>query len=172
MLEPRLVDRIAAHPFLNGFTRVQLEKLAGYGMEVHFEPGEAIFRQGDPANRFYLIEKGEVELAARDEKDHSVLVQRIGPGDVLGWSWIFPPYRWEFDARAATPTTAIFLYGSLLREICEEDSELGYALMRACAEVVIERLQSARRQLLQKPKASGAARAKSRKGVERRGAPA
>ena len=67
---------------------------------------------------------------------------------MLGWSWLFPPYYWHFDARAVKPTTAIFIYGTRVRELCENDHDLGYELMRRTAEVVIGRLQSARRRLV------------------------
>ena len=77
-----------------------------------------------------------------------VVVQVIGPGDVLGWSWLFPPYYWHFDARAVEPTTAIFFYGTRLREQCEQDHDFGFEMMNRITQVVINRLQSARKQLL------------------------
>lgn len=125
-----------------------LQLLAENALEVSFAPGETIFRTGDPANRFYLLESGEVQLESRNGA--RVPIQRIGAGDVLGWSWLFPPYQWQFDARALCETKAIFLYGSRLREACEEEPALGYALMRATAGVLIERLQSTRRELLKR----------------------
>jgi CRP-like cAMP-binding protein len=75
-------------------------------------------------------------------------IQTIGPGDVLGWSWLFPPYYWNFDARALEPTTAIFFYGTRLRDECEQDKALGYELMKRMTAVAIQRLQATRRQLL------------------------
>jgi CRP/FNR family cyclic AMP-dependent transcriptional regulator len=76
------------------------------------------------------------------------LIQIIGAGDVLGWSWLFPPFCWHFDARAVKPTEAIFIYGTRVRELCDEDHDLGYELMKRTAEVVIRRLQATRRHLL------------------------
>jgi CRP-like cAMP-binding protein len=76
----------------------------------------------------------------------------LGAGDVLGWSWLFPPYLWHFDARAATPTTAIFFYGTRLRELCDENHDLGYELMKRVSEIVIKRLQATRRELVEHDK--------------------
>jgi CRP-like cAMP-binding protein len=78
------------------------------------------------------------------------VVQIIGPGEVLGWSWLFPPYYWQFDTRALEPTTAIFFYGTRLREQCEQDHAFGYEMMKRMTQVVIHRLQAARKQLLSK----------------------
>ncbi len=75
-------------------------------------------------------------------------IQIIGPGDVLGWSWLFPPFFWHFDAWVVQPTTAIFFYGTRLREACEQDHELGYELMKRMTQVVMRRLQATRQQLL------------------------
>jgi CRP-like cAMP-binding protein len=75
-------------------------------------------------------------------------IQTVGPGDVLGWSWLFPPYFWHFNARVLQPTVAIFFYATPLREECESDHELGYELFKRMAEVMLTRLQATRRQLL------------------------
>lgn len=147
---PAILAEVADHPFLSGLSRQQLEVLADCAMKAHFDTGERIFREGDPANRFYLIEKGRVSLEASRLDEPPVSIQTIGPGDVLGWSWLFEPYRAQFDARAIEPTTAIFLYGTRLRDRCEADHDLGYEVMKRIAAVVIQRLQATRRQLLAK----------------------
>ena len=82
----------------------------------------------------------------RDEAP--VAVQVIGRGDVLGWSWLFPPHHWHFGARALEPTTAIFFYGTRLREQCEQDHDFGFEMMKRMTQVVIHRLQATRKQLL------------------------
>ena len=139
---------ISDHPFLKGLSPGHLQILIDSAMPVEFDANQTIFREGDPANRFYLIESGKValETAARDHE--TKLIQTIGAGDVLGWSWLFPPYYWHFDARALEPTQAIFFYGSRLREQCEEDHDLGYELMKRMAGIVIDRLQATRQRLL------------------------
>ena len=139
---------IAEHPFLRGLKPEHLRLLADSAMRMHYNAGELIFCEGDPANRFYLIEQGRVSLESHRRDEAPVAVQVIGPGDVLGWSWLFPPYYWHFDARALEPTTAIFFYGTRLREQCEEDHDFGYEMMKRMTQVVIRRLQATRKQLL------------------------
>ena len=140
--------RIAGHPLLRGMTAGQLQTLADAAMFAEFKAGEVIFREGDPANRFYLILAGTVALEAPAAGGAPVPIQTIGSGDVLGWSWLFPPYYWNFDARAQQPVKAIFFYGTRLREQCESDPALGYELMKRMAGVMLQRLQATRRQLL------------------------
>ena len=141
---------IAGHPFLRDLKPEHVRLLADSAMRVRFEKDELIFREGDPANRFYLIEQGRVSLESHRRDEAPVAVQVIGPGEVLGWSWLFPPYYWQFDARAVEPTTAIFFYGTRLREQCEQDHAFGYEMMKRMTQVVIHRLQAARKQLLSK----------------------
>ena len=141
---------IANHPFLHGLKPEYLRLLAQNAMRMHYGAGDLIFHEGDPANRFYLIEQGQVSLESPRRDEAGVLIQRIGPGEVLGWSWLFPPYYWHFDARATKPTTAIFFYGTHLREQCEQDHDFGYELMKRMAQVVIQRLQATRLRLLEK----------------------
>ena len=140
---------ITAHPFLKGLSNQHLQVLAASAMLKDFGPGETIFREGDPANRFYLIESGKVILETSEKDREPTSIQTIGAGDVLGWSWFFPPYYWHFHAQAAEPTKAIFFYGTRLREQCEEDHDLGYELMKRMAAIIIERLQATRKQLVE-----------------------
>jgi len=149
----RLPTAVPEHPFLRGLSWHHLEVLAGCAMKSHFEAGDLIFREGDPANRFYLLKKGKVVLESEGEGEPTV-IHTLGPGDVLGWSWLFPPYYWHFDARAEQPTDAIFFYGTRLRELCEEDHDLGYELMKRTANVVIKRLMAARQHLVAKHRTS------------------
>jgi len=139
---------IAEHPFLTGLTATHLKLLASHALQSHFESGAMIFKTGDPANRFYVIQNGRISLEA-PSADGGVLIQIIGDGDVLGWSWLYEPYTWHFNARALQPTSAIFFYGTRLRDVCESNHDLGYELMRRITHVVIQRLQAARRQLVE-----------------------
>ena len=134
---------VAAHPFLIGVNPQHIRLLADCAMRSKFTAGQIIFRKGETANRFYLIEDGKVALES-STGDAVVRIDEVGPGDLLGWSWIFPPYVWHFDARAIEPTTAIFLYGTILREYCESDPSLGYELFKRMSEVMMRRLQAAR----------------------------
>jgi CRP-like cAMP-binding protein len=141
--EKSLAETLARHPFLAGLRPDHIRILSQNAMRVAYEPGESIFRETDPANRFYLIESGEVLLEAGSPTASPAPIQTLGPGEVLGWSWLFPPYVWLFSARAIEPTTAI--YGTRLREHCDDNPELGYELMKRIAAVVIQRLQETRR---------------------------
>ena len=100
------------------------------------------------ANRFYLIESGKVAVESNDGPDNPVVIETIGAGDLLGWSWMFAPYVWRFTARAIEPTSAIFFYGTILREYCERDHSLGYELFKRMAPVMIKRMQNAREKLV------------------------
>lgn len=142
-----LESLVAEHPFLAGMSPEHVKILAASAMQTQFAAGEMIFREGEPANRFYLIQEGCVALESAPQDREEVLIQTIGAGDVLGWSWLFPPYYWHFDARTVEPTRAIFFYGTRLREQCEENPGLGFELMKRFAQVLIKRLQSTRKQL-------------------------
>jgi CRP/FNR family transcriptional regulator, cyclic AMP receptor protein len=132
-----LATRVALHPFLVGMDRRQLALLTSCAMTVQFKRGQVIFREGDLADRFYLIESGNVTLETTS-----------GPADpLLGWSWMFPPHTWTFTARAAEPTSAIFFYGSILREYCERDHTLGYELLKRMSSMMYQRMQAARNQM-------------------------
>jgi CRP-like cAMP-binding protein len=143
-----LYTLIAKQPFFKGLNSQQLQLLAGSALEMKFETGATIFEEGSPANRFYLILTGRVELSSEMEDRNVIPVQTLGPGDDLGWSWLFPPYSMHFTARALEPTTAIFFYGTRLREQCEQDHELGYQLMKRIAEVATQSLRATQRRLM------------------------
>ncbi|HEV2842821.1 MAG TPA: cyclic nucleotide-binding domain-containing protein [Chthoniobacterales bacterium] len=138
---------VKAHPFLIGMSEHHIRLLADCAMLTGFTAGTTIFAQGDTANRFYLIQQGTVVLES-DTTDGSIEIDRVRDGDLLGWSWLFPPYVWHFAARASEPTSAIFFYGTVLREYCEKDHSLGFELFKRMSEVMTRRLQSARARLL------------------------
>ncbi len=112
-------------------------------MRATFEPGTVVVETGEPANCFYLIVKGQVALETRGDLS-PLRVQTIGPGDVLGWSWLFPPYCWHFDAIAKEKTEAIFFYGSRLRQECDRNHDFGYELFKRMSQILVTRLQSTR----------------------------
>jgi len=122
--------------------------LAACAMPTAFEAGQLIFREGEVANRFYLLLEGRVQIEAEAPERPAVPVADLGAGDVLGWSWLFPPYTWNFTARAVTPVKAVFFYGTWLRERSETDLALGYELMKRTAVVLMRRLQATRQELV------------------------
>jgi CRP/FNR family cyclic AMP-dependent transcriptional regulator len=146
---PALRPAIAGHPFFRDLSGGQLNILADCAMQTKFRIGDVIFRQGDVANRFYLIEHGAIVLQADQPGHGTIPIQTLGAGDILGLSWLFPPHIWRFNACAVEPTQAIFIYGTWLRAYCEQDSGLGNELMRRIARVVVERLQATQLQLVE-----------------------
>ena len=137
---------IAEHPFSDGLEMPHLKLLVGCASNVRFEPGQFVFREGDEANQFYLIRHGKVTLEIHAPPRGSIIIQTLSEGDVLGWSWLFPPYRWKFSAKAIESTRAIALDGKCLRGKSEEDHDLGYELLKRFARVIQERLQATRLQ--------------------------
>lgn len=149
-MNPQTLEQaVAAHPFLIGISAHHIRLLVDSAMKTRFEAGQTIFEQGDTANRFYLIQTGKVVLESSGEQDEPVTIEVIGAGDLLGWSWLFPPYVWQFSARAAEATDAIFFYGTVLREYCDADPSLGLELFKRMGAIMITRLQSARSRLVQ-----------------------
>ena len=139
---------LAAHPFFKGMEEPYLELFVDCASNVRFEAGQVIFREGEEANQFYLIRHGRVAVEISTPERGSVIIQSLGEGDVLGWGWMIPPYRWRFDARAVDLTRAIALDGRCLRERSEVDHDLGFQLMKRAAQIMEERFQATRLQLL------------------------
>lgn len=139
---------LAEAPFFAGLSQQALELVGGCGSNVQFAEGERIFREGDPADAFYLLRHGSVALEAYAPTRGALMIQTIEQGDVLGWSWLFAPYRWHFDARALTPVRATSFDGACLRGKCAADAALGYELISRFAQTLIARLQATRLQLL------------------------
>jgi CRP/FNR family transcriptional regulator, cyclic AMP receptor protein len=135
-------------PFFEGLERDALELIAGCGSNARFRPEEPLFRDGEEANTFYVVRHGTVALETFVPSRGPVTIETLGAGEVVGWSWLFPPYRWHFDARALSLVRATVFDGTCLREKCEADPRLGYQLMSRFAQVVIERLQWTRLRLL------------------------
>lgn len=143
-LEPILAE----HPFFKNLDPKILKVLTGCATNVVFKPGDFIFREEGDAQEFYLIRKGQVALEIYAPGRGAVTIQTLHDGNVLGWSWLVPPYQWHFDARAVEETRAIALNGRCLRTKCEECHELGYELMKRFAFVVTQRIEALTLQLL------------------------
>ena len=123
------------------------EQLAGCSKLVGFEAGATLFREGDPADVFYVLRRGRVAVELYAPGRGTMTIETIEPGEVVGWSWLFPPHTWHFDARAVTPVRAIEVDGACLRTKCENDSVLGYELMKRFSGVLVERLNATRLRL-------------------------
>lgn len=144
-----LWKEIAAHPFLSGMHPHHLELLTRYASKKTFAPGEIIFRAGEPAHGFYLIQAGTVALEGSVMEHGPIATDTVHAGEPLGWSWLFPPYRWHFDARATEATTAIFFNGDIVRQHYNEDITLAHDLSQRICQVMAHRLQATRRKLIE-----------------------
>lgn len=143
-LEPILAE----HPFLKGLAPHYLKIIVSCATNVRFDAGQYLFHEGEPADKFYMIRQGKVAVEIQGAERGSITIQTIGEGEVLGWSWIIPPYRWRFDGRAVELTRAIALDGKCLRGKAEEDHNFGYELLRRFSNIIVQRLEAARLQLL------------------------
>jgi CRP/FNR family transcriptional regulator, cyclic AMP receptor protein len=148
-------ETLAEQPFLAGLTEHQLGLLAPLSSPDRFSPGYRIFDEGDGADQFWLITDGQVFLDARVPGYDNFVLETLKPPAVLGWSWLFPPYRWHFGAVAMTATRTIAFNGPLVRELCHRDPALGYQLTTRFLQVMGERLQFARRRLQECQRAAG-----------------
>lgn len=138
----QLQSLLAEQPLFRELSSFHIGLLAGLAMETHFEPGQFIFKQHDPANRFYLIQEGEVAMEIESHDKRMVPIRKIGPGEELGWSWIFASSYFPVTARVIKPTKAIFFYGTILRQQCEDDQKFGYEMMKRVAGVTINGLNA------------------------------
>lgn len=138
---------LTAQPFFKGLSERHLLMLARHTLSEKFSADQFIFREGQPANRFYLLQEGEVALesSAMEKEGRHRLIQIIRDGEALGWSWLFPPHYWHFGARAITPVKTIFIDGARLRELCESDYDFGHELMVRISLVVVGRLLAGKR---------------------------
>lgn len=139
---------LAEHPFFHGMNEAQLELLVGCASNVVFKAGEFIIREGEDADKFYVIRHGKVLIETHMPQKGTIIIRSREAGEILGWSWMVPPYRWHFDARAVELTRAIALDGKCLRGKCEDDHDLGYEIMKRFALIIAERLEATRLQLM------------------------
>jgi len=143
-----LPELVAAHPLLAGLPGDAVARVAGCAQNVAFDPGALLLAEGDPADTLYLVRRGRVAIEVHSPGRGAIVIETVGPGDVVGWSWLVPPYRWHFDARAVDSVGAIAVDGVCLRDKAEADPTLGYALMKRVAAVLLDRLQMTRVRLL------------------------
>jgi len=139
---------LAAHPFLHGMARDHLATLAETASDVTFPARHRLFEDGGGASRFWLIQSGHVALDLHVPGQGRMKIDTIGMGELLGWSWLFPPYRWAFGAVAAGPVEAFEFDGRAVRARCASDPALGYELTQRLAHVVAKRLQATRVRLI------------------------
>lgn len=133
----------------------EIEFLASAATAEHMEPGHVVFRHGERARDFFLILSGEVAIEIPAIEGPTLFLQHLKPGQVLGWSWLIPPYQWSFMARTEQPVDVIRFDGATVLERCESDAEFGYHILRAFSAMMSERLGQARRRIMEEWQAKG-----------------
>ncbi len=144
----KVEDLVRQHPFFKGMKPEHVATISTCASNIRFKAGDIIFRMDEPANHFYLIELGRVAVDIESSDRGVITIQTVEAGHVLGWSWLFPPYKWHFDARAIEPVKGYVFDAACIRRKCETDNALGYDLMKHFSAIMIERLQATRLQLL------------------------
>ena len=150
------------HPFFEGLDAPTLALVAGCATNISVAAGQYLCREGDPADRFFVVRRGRVAIEVHGPSSGTLVLDTADEGDVVGWSWLVPPYRSTFDARAAEATGVVAFDGACLRGKCEQDPRLGYKLMQRVTQVMNERLVAAQVRLLDLYGARGATSAASR----------
>lgn len=134
----RVEQYLRDHEFFKDLENGYLKAISACATAVGFDEGEYVLRAGAGASAFYIITEGDVEI-----QHQSRILTVLKPGDVLGWSWLFPPYTWHFDARAKSLVRAIVLDGQCVRDRCENDHTFGYKIVSLFSEIAINRLEKA-----------------------------
>lgn len=143
-----LEQLLAQHPFLAGISAEHSQLVAGCARNHRYDAGEYLFREGGAADEFFLIRHGQVALEIVAPGRSPIVFATLHEGDIVGASWLVPPYRWMFDARAVTLTRAIGIDAACLRGKCETDHHLGYEMMKRFLPILVQRLHATRLQIL------------------------
>lgn len=153
-----MAEILSDFPFFAGLGDEAMALVAGCATNVHLAADEFLFREGQPADRFFLVRSGRVALEVHAPGQGRVVLDTVDDGDVVGWSWLVPPYQWFTDARAVVSTSATAIDGGCLRGKCDRDPVLGYQLLQRVAVVMYARLQAARVRMLDLYAAPGGSR--------------
>ncbi|ABI56531.1 Crp/Fnr family transcriptional regulator [Alkalilimnicola ehrlichii MLHE-1] len=148
MTKAAIKQFLADQDFFSDFDNAVLDLLAEHASEISLDKDEVLFSNGDPARHFYLLKDGNIVIEVPAIEGPTLEVQSLTAGQVLGWSWLIPPYRWTFQARAEAPTRLVEFEGEVIRQHCEKDPRLGYAILKHFASLMSERLDAARRKMM------------------------
>jgi CRP-like cAMP-binding protein len=140
-------DLLAGQPVLRGLEPDDLDLMAGCGRNDVVEAGRFLARESHPADCFFVLRRGRVALEIHAPTG-PLVIETLGPGDLVGWSWIFPPHRWVYDVEALERVHVIVIDAVCLRDKCNTDPAFGYRVMQRFAQLVAERLQATRLRLL------------------------
>jgi CRP-like cAMP-binding protein len=143
-----LARSLATQPFCRDLTQTQVEFLAGCAKNARFDPGTLLVHEGTLAESLFIVRSGRVTIESQVPGRGSVKVDTLGPGDILGWSVLLPPFRWHLDARALEPTLTFALDANCLRGKVQADHSFGYAFTLQLLASASQRLMQARLQQL------------------------
>jgi CRP/FNR family cyclic AMP-dependent transcriptional regulator len=139
---------IAEHQFFADLEPEYIKLVAGCASNVIYNPDDYLFHEGEEADRFFIIRHGVVAVEVHGHRSGTIRIQTVDENDVLGWSWLFPPYRWHYDARVISLARMTAFDGKCLRDKCEADHDLGYDLMKRFAGIMVQRLKAANLQVM------------------------
>jgi len=143
-----LEEVIVEHPFFRGLRPEYLDVITGCAANVRFAPNQFLFHEGEVADKFFLVRRGLISLEIFVPGRGLSSVQTVGEQEVIGWSWMVPPFRWRYTARALELTRAVAFDAACMRRKCDANHDLGYELMLRFAGIISHRLQVTRLQLL------------------------
>jgi CRP-like cAMP-binding protein len=149
MSEQSIKDYLADHEFFSGFSDDILTFLCNYSSSFEIKKDLVLFRQGEKADKFYVVRKGLMSIQMPAIMGPNLEIQTLGNDQVLGWSWLISPYKWTFQAFARQDTELLMFDGAAILAKCEQDSKFGYELMKKFAELMSVRLDAARRKLME-----------------------
>ena len=149
MGESEISELIAGHEVFRGLDPQIIDVLAEFASEREFGKDEVVFRHGEPARNFYLVRSGEIVVEVAAIEGPPLVLQRLGEGALLGWSWLIPPYRWNFQARAKKAARVLEFDGEAIRGHCEQDPHTGYEILKRFVQLMSERLETARTRMME-----------------------
>lgn len=149
MTDESIVTLLAGQAFFQGLSSEAIDFLAANAKPRQLEEGEILFERGQPADRFYLLRSGRITVGVPAIEGPSLEVQSLGADEVLGWSWLIAPYKWNFQARAKQATEVLEFDGKAARERCESDPRFGYEVLKRFSSLMSERLEAARTKMME-----------------------
>jgi len=148
-------DYLPTHAFFSGLDDSFMKFLSDSATELKIKKGDVLFRQGERADKFYLLRNGQMSVQVPALMGPTLEIQTLGEDQMLGWSWLIPPYRWNFQARALEDSDLLEFDGSAILARCEEDPKFGYELLKRFATLMSERLDAARQKMMDEWNPSG-----------------
>jgi len=141
-------DYLPTHAFFSELDDNFMKFLTDSATELKIKKGDVLFQQGERADKFYLLRNGQVSVQVPALMGPTLEIQTLGEDQILGWSWLIPPYRWNFQARALEDSDLLEFDGSAILARCEEDPKFGYELLKRFAALMSERLDAARQKTM------------------------